>query len=293
MPPAPAAAQAVAPAGAAAAPPEVEPASSAEAAAPAQIPAGPRTLPPEQRSIDGVVLGSVEALSDLPDGVQVELVRSASRSSLGFEEEVSCEGLVLLIEGEAVISVKVSDVAAMRVVAPALVSCWSAAPDAPALKLTALRETRIASWSRERVAELLGACPWVLEELERRGDRLAALAGATMGLLGDLDDSSRDAVFERLQVRVLAPGERWLAQGEDIAGLAVLGVGSLRVAHDGGDETLAPGELVLPVLALEGGSVPGHVVAGERGALVLTASKSSTVELFSTVPSLLELLRVA
>jgi hypothetical protein len=257
----------------------VEP-SSVEPSAPAPAPTGPRTLPPEQRSIDGVELGSIEALSDLPDGVQVELVSSASRASLGFEEELACEGAMLLLEGEAVVSVKVSDVAAMRVVAPALLPCWATASDAPALKLTALRETRIASWSRERVTELLGACPWVLEELERRGDRLAALAGATMGLLGDLDDSNRDAVFERLQVRALGARERWLARGEEVAGLAVLGVGSLRIAHDGGDETLAPGDLVLPMLALEGGAAPGDVVAGERGALVLTASKRSTVELF-------------
>jgi hypothetical protein len=274
-------------------PTEAEPTPNAQQPAPALATTGARTLPPEQRSIDGVVLGSIDALSDVPDGVQVELARSAQRATLGFEEEVPSDGAVLLLEGEVVISVKVSDVAAMRAAAPTLLPCWSTSAEAPALKLTALRETRIASWSRERVAELLGGCPWVLEELERRGNRLVALAGATMGLLGDLDDSNRDAVFERLEVRVLGAGERWLAQGEDVAGLAVLGVGSLRIGHDGGEETLGSGDLVLPVLALEGGSVPGDVVAGEHGALVLTASKSSTVELFSTVPSLLELLRVA
>ncbi len=269
------------------------PVEAAPAAAPAATSAGPRTLPPEQRSIDGVELGSIDALGDVPDGVQAELAGTARRATLGFEEELGSEGAVLLLEGEVVISVRVSDVAATRASAPALLPCWSSSSEAPALKLTALRETRIASWPREQLTELLGDCPWVLEELERRGDRLAALAGATMGLLGDLDDSSRDAVFERLELRALAAGERWLAKGESLAGLAVLGVGNLRIGGELGAETLSSGDLVLPTLALEGGSVPSDVVAGERGALVLTAAKGATLELFSTVPSLLELLRIA
>jgi hypothetical protein len=243
--------------------------------------------------LGGLEIASVEPLGDVPDLVQAELVRVARQASLALEEELSEQGAVLMLAGEVAICANVSDVAAAKAQAPAILPCWSTSSEAPALKLTSLGETKLVVWPRAQLVELLKDCPWVLEDLDRRADRYSALAGATMGPLGDLDDASRDAVFDRLTLRSLAPGELWLDQGAELTGLAVVGVGELVLRSDAGEHTLGAGELVLPGVVLDAKPSPERIVAGEHGAIVLVATKASTVELFATVPTLVELLRVA
>src|SRR6185312_16728099 len=60
---------------------------------------------------------------------------------------------------------------------------------------------RVAVWEQPVLDEALHACTWVLEELKAEADRLQALAGATMGPLGDLDEALRERVLSRLSVR--------------------------------------------------------------------------------------------
>jgi hypothetical protein len=63
---------------------------------------------------------------------------------------------------------------------------------------------------------------------------LQAHAGAGFGPLGErLDDALRAAVYERLQVRVLAPRESVPERGKPLEGLFVVVVGALRVGGTG------------------------------------------------------------
>ncbi len=175
-----------------------------------------------------------------------------------------------------------------------IVPAFTSVPEVVALRAVATSRAKIATWSKAQIEDALKSCPWVLEELVRIGDRLAALAGVTMGPLGDLDDESRRATLDRFRVRVLAPNESYAMRGQENLGLAVVGGGTLGVTSaSGGRSSLASGDLVFPDVVLSGSPAPADANAGPQGALLLVAARPTTIELFSTFPMLLEILRVS
>ena len=109
----------------------------------------------------------------------------------------------------------------------------SCSPRAPSRKELPLRvvadgdDVRVAMWKRDALESATADCPWVADELRRLADRYQALAGATMGPLGErLDETLRDMVTSRLDVRVLAPGEQLIAKGDPVPGASSRGCGA-------------------------------------------------------------------
>jgi hypothetical protein len=249
------------------------------------------TIPPAQRSVGGLSLEQVEIFSDLSGEIQKLLCDGANVVELGIEEEVAVLGAAIVLSGAGAVCPTVADAAASHLAEAALVPGLSSLAEPTRIRIVATAPARIASWDRAQLETALKACPWVLEDLQRLGDRLSALAGAAMGALGDLDEGSRLAAFERLTLRVLAPSEVLVAAGGELGGLNVVGAGAIVVAKPDGAVEYSVGDVVLPETALEGGTTAGEVRAGPGGALLLSASRMVTVELFSILPSLIELLR--
>jgi hypothetical protein len=243
------------------------------------------------RSVGGLSLEQVEILSDLSGEIQKLLCDDAAVVELNIEEEVAVTGAAIVLSGSAAVCPTVADAAASHLGQAALVPGLSSLQDPTRIRIVATSPATIASWDRLQLESALKSCPWVLEDLQRLGDRLSALAGATMGALGDLDEGSRLAAFERLTLRVLAPSEVLVAAGGELGGLNVVGAGAIVVAKPDSSIEFSVGDVVLPETVLEGGTTAGEVRAGPGGALLLTASRMVTVELFSILPSLIELLR--
>jgi hypothetical protein len=146
----------------------------------------------------------------------------------------------------------------------------------------------VAVWQTEDFEGAMASCPWVADELREVADRFQALAGATMGPLGDgLDDLMRSMVIERAVVKRLEAGERLVEKGKPLPGLHIVGGGRLEV--EGGGEHL-PGDLLFASQILGGGGTPATVHAGDQGALILFIDRMTTHELMMSVPPLLELL---
>jgi len=243
------------------------------------------------RSLAGLSLEQVEIFSDLSGEIQKLLCDDAAVVELNIEEEVAVTGAAIVLSGSAAVCPTVADAVASHLSQAALVPGLSSLQDPTRIRIVATAPATIASWDRLQLESALKSCPWVLEDLQRLGDRLSALAGATMGALGDLDEGSRLAAFERLTLRVLAPAEVLVAAGGELGGLNVVGGGAIIVAKLDSSIEFSVGDVVLPETVLEGGTTAGEVRAGPGGALLLTASRMVTVELFSILPSLIELLR--
>ena len=65
------------------------------------------------------------------------------------------------------------------------------------------------------------------------------------------------------------------------------------IERESGNVEYTAGDIVMPETVLEGGAIDAKVRAGDGGAVLLYANRMVTVELFSILPSLIELLRVA
>jgi hypothetical protein len=240
--------------------------------------------------LGGIALESVEPFRGLPDASLQLLREKATLTELGAEEEVGASGAVLLLEGSAVICAAVSDAAAHHLLPGTLASCTPTRSDATKIRVVGIAPSKVASWDRATLDAAVADAPAVSEELTRLGDRHAALAGSTMGPLGDLDESSRLAAVERMSARTFAPGEVFIAAGGELSGLTVVGSGAI-LQEDGRE--FGAGDVVLAELALDSRPLSGPLTAGEDGAVVLSATRMGTVELFSVIPTLLELLRIA
>src|SRR5690606_7825030 len=157
-----------------AAPAQAAPASSAPPAAPSEKP--PASLRSSLR-IGDLTIDEVEALSDLPPEIQVQLCREAVLTELGVEEETAGFGVALVISGSAAVCPAVADTAAAHVSRPVLVSAIATFDDVTSVRIVATEPTRIATWPRATFETLLRDCPWVLDDLRDHGNRFAALAG--------------------------------------------------------------------------------------------------------------------
>jgi CRP-like cAMP-binding protein len=248
---------------------------------------------PERAAIESVFLDEVRGFEDLPEEQQAELARDAELQPLSVEEEVGSFGAALVVRGAVGIMPAIADVAASIARPGDVVFTTGSLEDGIVLRVVALEdETLVASWKKETLDAAFAACPWVVDELREVADRFQALAGATLGDLGDrLDDSLRAAVTDRLQVRVLEAGDVIVEKGVAVPGLYVVGAGRLELVD--GDEVvdeLGPGDFVFPTEVTSAGAAPSSVRTGQGGALVLFASRTDAHELMLSVPPLLEIL---
>ncbi|HTJ80121.1 MAG TPA: hypothetical protein VL400_00320, partial [Polyangiaceae bacterium] len=251
----------------------------------------PATIPPEERTLGPLRLDRVEAFADVPADAQRMLRQKARVTALAIDEEVSGFGVALILSGAGCVCATIADLPASVLAPAAIASTLTSLDDPGAIRVVASAPTEIATWEKDELEQILGACPWVLDEMVKVGDRLASLAGATMGALGDLDESSRLAALERLTTLALAPNEVLIPSGGDLLGLTVVGAGSVVVQRAKDPLDYSAGDIVLPGSLMEGGTTEAAVQAGPEGALVLVTSRRTTMELFSTMPTLLELVR--
>jgi CRP-like cAMP-binding protein len=131
----------------------------------------------------------------------------------------------------------------------------------------------------------------VNDDLSAVADRFQALAGVTMGPLGErLDDSLRGMVTDRAAVRMLLPGDVLLSAGDAVDGLYVVGGGAIELSGDTGTTEIGPGEFLFAEQVMGGGKARQTARALESGALLLFVDRMAAHELLVSVPPLLEIL---
>ena len=239
-------------------------------------------------SIGGLSLGAVPLLAGVPFEVQEELVAGARLERLAPHAEIEGFGAVLILEGGAALSAAIVPAPIQRLAPGGLVPSRGTLAQGVPLRITAADEgAQVALWTTSTFGAALAWCPWVLDELERVANRLQALAGASMGPLGDLDEAVRARVVERLQVRVARAGEVVAEKGAPLTGTTILGAGLLDIEGRG---EVHPGDVLFPRAASTGAPAPATARAGLGGALLLVGEPGLLAELSASVPALADLL---
>jgi hypothetical protein len=247
--------------------------------------------------IRGVSLADVPGLQDLPPEAQVELVGKAKLEKLDVDEEVSSFAVALVIEGWASISPSIADVSCAFAQVGQVVFARGTLAEGVALRIVAGEtDTLVATWDEKALEEATADCPWVGDELRVVADRFQALAGAAMGPLGErLDDTLRQSVTDRCQVKTLLPGDVIVTEGKAVPGMFIVAAGSVEIA-DGEEASakvfseLLPGDFVFASEVMTAATAPHTARAGKGGALVLFAERKIAHEMMVSVPPLLEIL---
>jgi hypothetical protein len=218
-----------------------------------------------------------------------KLADTAIVESLAAEEDVSVSSLALVVNGQACAQARVSDVTAVAVRRGELLYAKSSIDDSLSLRLVAETDpTTIAHWDHG-VEELLADTPDLLDRLKRESDRTQAIAGCTMGPLGEqLDEGLRAVAIDKLDVLVLSPGEVIATKGQPVPGMVIVGVGVVEVEVGDDTDRLGPGDFLFATEVLGGGAAPGTARAGAKGAIVLFGARAAAHELLVTCPPLLE-----
>jgi hypothetical protein len=235
---------------------------------------------PPRIALDAGALEHVEALADVPPDVRARLVSLARVEALSADDEVSSFGAALLIGGSASVCATIVDEPIARAELETVVPTKGTFAGAVALRVVAgPAGARVAVWDQAVLDDALRACPWVLEELTARADRLQALAGATMGPLGELAEAVRDRVLSRLVVKVARPQDPVGAE----PGVALVCVGSVEIRGGDAPAVVRAGEMLFPRADVK------DARAGAQGALLLVGDAPSPAELAAD-PSLATLL---
>jgi hypothetical protein len=253
-----------------------------------------RSKPPTMPPTAGVDLTNVEAFGDLPDDARDAFADAATVQGLARDEEVSGFALAFVVEGTVEVAATIVDAPASRLEAGAVLRSRGTIDHAIPLRLVCFSgRARVAVWDERDVAEAFRTCPWVEDELRAAGDRTQALAGATMGPLGErLDLALRSDFTQRLDLRTLAEHETFVVRGKPVPGVLLVGAGELELLGEDGQPSgavLRAGEFVFPGEALRAAVAPSSVRAARGGALILHAERRVAQELLVTCPPLLEI----
>lgn len=246
-------------------------------------PPAPMSEPPAL----SISLDEVSAFVDLTEDAQAELAKLARVEKLREGEELNATGLLLVVEGVAHIQPAIWDATAAIAKAHEVIYAEGSLEQNFPLRVVAEEgPLEVAIWSDEVIAEALANLPWVMDELRAQADRIQALAGASLGSIGErLDAMLRGQVLDRLRVRVLDEGEVIAHEGKPVPGMVIVGAGALEL----GAEKLHPGDLLFPREILGGGVAPSMVRAAPGGALILFGDRHLAQELLVTWPPLLEI----
>jgi hypothetical protein len=218
------------------------------------------------------------------------LFRTATIETLAAEEEVKLSGLVLIIEGQGAAQATVTDAVAGVLKAGEAIYSKSSIPETLSLRLVAEADpTKIAVWDQATVEDVLSASPGLIDKLKLASDRVQAIAGCTMGPLGErLDDGLRTVAIDRLEVRVLQPNEVIAEAGQPVPGMVIVGVGSVELDPNGGSR-FGPGDFVFATEVLGAEAAPSTARAGAKGAIILFGARALAHELLVSCPPLLEI----
>jgi hypothetical protein len=271
-----------------------EPEPAAAAAAELEAPAEPEA--PLEARVAGILLSEIAGFEDFPPETQLALAKAARVDRLATEEEVSSFGLALVLRGAVNVMPAIADVACGAAGERELVYGRGTLQDGVALRLVATApDTQVAVWDLQTIEPPLADCPWVLEELQSVADKYQALAGVSMGPMGErLDDSLRGMVLSRCSLVRLLPGEVLVERGKPVGGLYIVGAGRIELGNDaasaGSEGELGPGDFLFAPQVLAAGAAPTAARAGATGALLMAADRHAAHELMVSVPPLLELL---
>jgi hypothetical protein len=245
-------------------------------------------------SLRGIELSTVRGLCDLPEESQRLLRQRARIERMGTGEDLSFFSVVLVLEGWVKLMPAIADVTCATAAAGEVVFTQGTLEDGVALRVVAGQNgTTLATWDRETFDEITRSCPWVADELRLIADSFQALAGTSLGLLGErLDDALREVVTSRCQVLTLMPGEILVQKGKTVPGMHIVGAGLIELLDENNEvtATVAPGDFLLTAQVLAGGGASHTVRAASSGALVLFAPRMVAHELLVSVPPLLEIL---
>jgi hypothetical protein len=232
---------------------------------------------------------SLGALAAATEEQQRALFASATIESIAAEEEVSITGLALVIDGLATVQATISDVPAGALKPGEAIYAKSSIPDFLSLRLVAEADpTKIVVWDLDAVQAAFGGSSSLLDELTQASNRVQAIAGCTMGPLGDrLDESLRASAIERLEVRVLQPEEVIASAGLPVPGMIIVGTGSVELEQ--GDTRLGPGDFLFATEVLGGEAAPDTARAGAKGAIIFFGARALAQELLVSCPPLLEI----
>ncbi|WP_437796264.1 Crp/Fnr family transcriptional regulator [Sorangium sp. So ce693] len=284
------------------APPSAPPEMGASAAldlAPELAPDLPRpgaasAAPAAAGALTGRDLEQIEAFADLPEEMHDELALAARVEDLSSDEELAVDGAALVLRGDAAVCANIVDIPAERAATRTLVPSRGTLEEGVPLRVVAGADgARVAIWDQATIDHALRSCPWVLDELRTVADRIQSLAGATMGPLGELEDTLLRRVLGQLRLRGLAPGEHFIHAGNPIPGLVIIGAGALELVAERSQTiagTARPGELLFASELLGGQPAPSIARAAGGGALVLIADHPTLRELFESTPELLSIL---
>lgn len=241
-----------------------------------------------------VRLSEIRGLGDLPPEAHEQLIHSARIESLAAGEEVSFFAVALVLDGWVSLMPAIVDAACATALVGEVVFTEGTLRDGVALRVVAGQdETRVAVWNSAALGAATADCPWIADDLRLIADGFQALAGASLGPLGErLDDSLRGMVTARCEVRTLLPSEVIVVRDKPVPGMHIVGGGEVEIV-DAADQVLevhGAGEFLFTQQVLGGGSAPFTARAGAQGALVLFAPRPSAHELLVSVPPLLEIL---
>lgn len=252
---------------------------------------------PDQRAGSLLDLSAVEDFADMPEETRTRFKGEAIIHALKADEEVSGFGLAWVIEGQVAVMAVISDMAAVRLDAGAVLRSRGTVDERVPLRLVCTSPTaRVAVWSEDSVLRSFEALPWVEDELRETADRVHALIGATLGSLGDaFGQAMFDEVTTRLDPRRFVEGETIVEAGAELPGLIILGVGVIELLDAEGSvtDTLDVGMILFGAALLSMEAAPASARAGKGGAVVLMVDRMTAQEMIVTIPPLLEQLTIA
>jgi CRP-like cAMP-binding protein len=237
---------------------------------------------------------SLDALGQLSPSQREALLQAATIESLSAEEEVTVTGLAFVITGQAAIQATVAEASAGMLRPGELLYARSPIAETVSLRLVAEADsTQIALWDAKTAEVALSASPELHERLKVASARVQAIVGCSMGAMGErLDESLRSLAIERLQTRILQPGEVLASAGLPVPGMVIVGVGTVELDDDGADgarDRLVAGDFLFATEVLGAEAAPATARAGPRGAVVLFGPRAVAHELLLTCPPLLEI----
>ncbi len=244
--------------------------------------------------LEGISLSDVRGLGDLPEDAHIRLVETARIEALAHGEEVSFFAVALVLDGWVSLMPAITDAACATASKGEVVFTEGSLVDGVALRVVAGNAgARVAVWDSAAFASVTSDCPWVADDLRLVADGFQALAGISLGMLGErLDDALRATVTSRCEVRTFLPNELISAAGKPVAGMYIVGAGLVELVDAQGvvTESHGPGDFLFQAQVLAGGPAPRSARAGSGGALVLFAQRLVAHELLVSVPPLLEIL---
>ena len=214
-------------------------------------------------------LQSCPEFEDTPEAKLEKLLKAGSLLQLNDRAALVGWDAGVVLEGE--LGMLRRGVVSHRIKTGASFSCTGTIPGTIAHIAALRRETRLIAWERAKLESILVTCPWVLEGLKSRADRVVTLGAIGLGNVSrHMGEPFAQSLLEASRVVVLPPGTVLFEVGTEVHALNIVGVGSIElVDSEGKVRHAAGGRILFPRELVSGSSAPMTARAGRSGASVL------------------------